>query len=60
MIWVKKQDVHKAWIVFDSYRDKSWSFTDWVSRVVIERLNIAEAFTFDDHFREFRNLSVIQ
>jgi predicted nucleic acid-binding protein len=26
LIWVEKQDVHKAWIVFDSYRDKNWEF----------------------------------
>jgi predicted nucleic acid-binding protein len=41
VIWVEKADVYKAWTYFETYRDKGWSFTDCVSRAVIERLNIA-------------------
>lgn len=59
LIWVDKSDVFKAWTVFDSYRDKGWSFTDCVSRVVIERLSIAEVFAFDEHFRQFGNIVVL-
>lgn len=59
LIWVEKPDVYKAWSVFGTYRDKGWSFTDCVSRAVIERLEIAEAFAFDKHFREFGNVTVV-
>src|SRR4051812_45450118 len=36
--WVTPSDVYKAWTIFDTYRDKGWSFTDCVSRAVMERL----------------------
>jgi len=51
--------VAQAWQVFATYRDKGWSFTDCVSRVVIERLGIATAFAFDVHFRQFGTLTVV-
>lgn len=59
MVWVEKSDVYKAWTYFETYRDKGWSFTDCVSRTVIERLGITHAFAFDRHFREFGNISVV-
>jgi len=33
-------------------RDKSWSFTDCTSRVIMEMLGITEAFAFDKHFEQ--------
>jgi predicted nucleic acid-binding protein len=59
LIWVEKQDVYKAWTYFETYRDKGWSFTDCVSKAAMERLNITEAFAFDEHFREFGSLTVV-
>lgn len=56
---VSTHDFMAAWAVFDRYRDKDWSFTDCVSRVVIERLGITRAFAFDEHFRQFGNLTVL-
>ena len=56
--WVTKHDVHQALIIFSRFRDKGWSFTDCTSRVVMERLGIATAFAFDDHFRQFGNVAV--
>jgi uncharacterized protein len=56
--FVLPQDVRQAWAVFQAYRDKAWSFTDCVSRVVMQRMGIAEAFAFDDHFRQFGTVSV--
>ncbi|APW62748.1 type II toxin-antitoxin system VapC family toxin [Paludisphaera borealis] len=52
-------DVEEAWRVFSTYQDKGWSFTDCVSRVVMERLGIATAFAFDEHFRQFGTLGVV-
>ena len=58
-MWVERQDVYKAWTIFESFRDKGWSFTDCVSRAVMERFQITEVFTFDAHFREFGNVTVL-
>jgi predicted nucleic acid-binding protein len=57
--WVERQDVFKAAILFAANRSSSWSFTDCVSRAVIERLEISEAFAFDRHFREFGIVKVV-
>lgn len=57
--WVTQADVKDAWQVFSSYRDKGWSFTDCVSRVVIERLRITTAVAFDEHFRQFGTVAVV-
>lgn len=59
LIWVQRSDVLKAWIIFDGRREKTWSFTDCVSRAVIEQYRIAEAFAFDEHFRGFGNVVVV-
>jgi uncharacterized protein len=57
--WVSQADVRNGWQVFSSYRDKGWSFTDCVSRVVVERLRISTAFAFDEHFRQFGTVAVV-
>jgi predicted nucleic acid-binding protein len=59
LVWVQREDVHKAWLIFDSQRHQGWSFTDCVSYVVIERLQIDQAFAFDAHFRQFGDLTVV-
>jgi predicted nucleic acid-binding protein len=57
--WVRQDDVHKAWEIFAQYADKEWSFTDCVSRVVMNRLAIRTAFAFDEHFRQFGTVTVV-
>jgi predicted nucleic acid-binding protein len=57
--WVTEADVRSAWQVFSAYRDKQWSFTDCVSRAVMERLGITTAFAFDEHFRQFGTIAVV-
>jgi len=57
--WVTPADFHAAWEVFRWFRDKQWSFTDCTCRVVMERLSIPTAFAFDEHFRQFGNLTVV-
>jgi predicted nucleic acid-binding protein len=57
--WVLPDDVRQAWDLFRRYHDKGWSFTDCVSRVIMERLGIQVAFAFDDHFRQFGTVTVI-
>src|SRR3989440_5449058 len=57
--WVSPADVRQGWDYFRQYHDKRWSFTDCVSRAVIERLGIRQAFAFDRHFRQFGTLDVV-
>jgi predicted nucleic acid-binding protein len=57
--WVSGTDIAAAWRVFSIYRDKDWSFTDCVNRVVMERLGITTAAAFDEHFRQFGTVAVV-
>lgn len=41
-----------AWKLFQKYDDKTFSFVDCTSFVVMQHLGISAAFTFDDHFRQ--------
>jgi uncharacterized protein len=57
--WTTHDDINDAWRVFSTFRDKEWSFTDCVSRVVMERLGVTAAVAFDEHFRQFGTVSVL-
>jgi len=50
---ISLEDIAAAWDVFREFDDKDWSFTDCTSKVVMERLGIPEAFSFDHHFDQF-------
>ena len=56
---VTDEDLKQAWEVFQKFQDKEWSFTDCVSKVVMERLGIKKAFAFDHHFRLFGFVAVV-
>ena len=53
IIKITPDDFAHAWHVFIQFSDKDWSFTDCTSKVVIERLGISTAFSFDEHFEQF-------
>ncbi len=57
--FVTRGDVENAWNVFSTHQDKGWSFTDCVSRVVMERLQVTIAVAFDEHFRQFGTVRVV-
>ncbi len=57
--FITRDDFEHAWDVFRHYSDKEWSFTDCTSKVVIERLEIANALSFDHHFRQFGSVVVV-
>lgn len=42
-----------AWTIFKEYADKEFSFTDCTSFALMERLGVATAFAFDEHFRQY-------
>jgi hypothetical protein len=56
---VSRSDVAAAWGVFRKFADKDWSFTDCVSKVVMEKLGLTTAFAFDQHFRQFGSVRVV-
>jgi uncharacterized protein len=57
--WVAEDDFVQAFLIYQQYRDKSWSFTDCVSFVVIRRLAIKKTFAFDEHFKQFGTVTVV-
>ena len=57
--FVTASEFEEAWRVFRRFRAKDWSFTDCTSKVVMEKLGIATAFAFDQHFRQFGTVSVV-
>lgn len=59
VLYLKEDDVEAAWHVFRTYTDKEWSFTDCTSKVIMEKLNITQAFSFDQHFRQFGTVAVV-
>jgi len=56
IIKVNPDDFARAWNVFIQFSDKGWSFTDCTSKVIMERLNITVAFSFDEHFDQFGSI----
>ncbi len=51
--WVKKQDEESAISLIKKHHDKTYSLTDAVSFVVMARLNINKAVSFDRHFKQY-------
>jgi uncharacterized protein len=45
--------IEKAWELFKTFSDHEFSFTDCTSFILMERLKIKTAFTFDAHFQEY-------
>ena len=51
VVHVSEEIEHAAWEVFERFnQDKAWSFTDCVTKVVMENLDIRQVFAFDHHF----------
>ncbi len=57
--FLNAEEIREAWSYFRDQPQRRWSFTDCTSKVVIGRLHIKEALTFDHHFREFGTLELI-
>jgi predicted nucleic acid-binding protein len=47
---VTAEDEREAFAYFTKHRDQDYSFVDCVSFIVMLRLGIREAWTFDEHF----------
>jgi uncharacterized protein len=58
IVLVTEDDIQRAWLTFKQFRDKKWSFTDCTSKIIMERLGVVRAFSFDYHFRQFGSIVV--
>ena len=53
VIHVMATQFAEAWEVFQRFnKDKSWSFTDCTTHVIMKQMGIQEAFAFDRHFEQ--------
>lgn len=50
---VSPQDEKRACSIIFQYDDKDFSLVDATSFIIMERLNISYAFTFDRHFEQY-------
>ena len=46
-------EIHRAWILFQTRASAGWSFTDCTSKVVIDELKVKRAVSVDAHFQQF-------
>jgi predicted nucleic acid-binding protein len=56
LIRVRAQDEVQAQGILFRYTDKDWSFADATSFVIMDRLGIDLAFTFDSDFGQYRKI----
>ena len=56
---IQNDDIARAWVIFSTYKDKEWSFTDCTSKVVMEMRGVRKAFAFDVHFSQFGSMEVV-
>ena len=53
LLQVDKNVFQKAWLIYQGFKDKEWSFTDCTSYVLMKNLSIDVGASFDDHFSQF-------
>ena len=52
LIHISQEEFEKAWEMFLFYKDKKYSFTDCLSFLVMEKRELREVLTFDQHFKQ--------
>ena len=45
--------------IFRQFSDKEWSFTDCISKALIGKLHMQQAFAFDHHFHQCGSVEVV-
>ena len=60
-LWTKVQIsetlFQKSWKMIKNYKDKSWSFTDVSSFVIMKELSIKYFLSYDDHFLQYPEIT---
>lgn len=51
--YLTREQIERAWILFQQRGHAGWSFTDCTSKIVIEDLGVNTAAALDRHFDEF-------
>ncbi len=59
LVRVTEDDFSNALKIYEQFQDKAWSFTDCTSYVIMQRLGITRAFSFDRHFHQFGTVKVV-
>lgn len=54
ILTIDQVDLEAAWRIAQAFPDQTFSFVDCTTFVLMERLGINEAFTFDVHFLTYR------
>lgn len=57
--WLRPVDETRAMDLLRQYGDKSYSFCDALSFVVMEQLGLTEAFAFDSDFRSYGKIVLV-
>jgi uncharacterized protein len=57
--FLNEEEIRQAWALFRDNPNRDWTFTDCTSKIVIDRLHIKKALTFDRHFIEFGALQLL-
>jgi predicted nucleic acid-binding protein len=57
---VRQSDETAAVALLRQHRDKEYSLCDAISFVVMQRLGICRAATFDGHFRQFGGFEIVE
>jgi predicted nucleic acid-binding protein len=53
VIQVTEDIEDSAWLIFERFnKDKFWSFTDCISKAIMEIIDITESFSFDRNFEQ--------
>ena len=52
LIWVTQEDEEKAWNFFQRMKDKTYSFTDCTSFILMKRLQVSNVLSLDVHFEQ--------
>ena len=53
VLWVNVEDEARAWKIFKTHKDKTYSFTDCTSFALMEKNVIKNAFAYDRHFAQY-------
>lgn len=59
LVQVGVEDFANALNIYEQFADKAWSFTDCTSYVLMRKLKITTAFSFDRHFGQFGSVTVL-
>ena len=51
--YLTRNQIERAWILFQQRAPAGWSFTDCTSKIVIDDLGVNTAATLDQHFAQF-------